>query len=206
MSLLATQVDFEPATAEEGAAALYYQPADGSGYRVDFAQFQQRIDALRGRVAPNGQKLAIWGCGFGSLVSLAVTAGYDAFGFDASTYAIARGKALLPAIASRLFVRDALVAASVTASRGDAGITGGRQFALLVTEDLLTCMSDAEITTTLPLLRGVCSTNLLHMVTPPDPTTTQDSRINWKSDEEWAALLNPPDAVYDCPADRVVVV
>jgi hypothetical protein len=88
MSLLATQQDFEPANATESASALYYQPADGSGCVIDFPYFQARIDSLKGRFAPNNQKLAIWGCGWGSLVNLCVTAGYDAYGFDASAYAI----------------------------------------------------------------------------------------------------------------------
>jgi hypothetical protein len=197
VSLLATQQDFEPANATEGASALYYQPADGSGYTVDSPYFQVRIDQLKGRAAPNNQKLAIWGCGWGSLVNVAVGAGYDAYGFDASAYAISRGKAVLPAIAGRLFQRDALISADVTASRGDAGIRGGARFALLVTEDLLTCMSDAEVNTTLPLLRGVCSANLLHLVSLLDTTTTQDGRINWKTAAQWKALLSPPDQVAD---------
>lgn len=199
MSLLAAQPDFEPANAAQGATALYYQPADGSGYSNAFPFFTDRINAIKGRAAPNNQKLAIWGCGWGQLVNLAVAAGYDAYGFDASTYAIARGKATQPAaIGARLFQRDALVAADLTASIKDAGIRGGgSKFALLVTEDLLTCMSDAEIQTALPLLRGAATANLLHLVSLLDTTTQQDPRINWKSAADWKALLSPPDVVAD---------
>lgn len=209
MSLLATQQDFEPANPTEGGSALYYQPADGTGYRIDFAYFQARVSALKQRLAPNGQKLAIWGCGWGSLVNLAVQAGYDAYGFDASAYAISRGQTILPAIAARLFVRDALNSADVTASATDAGIHGGNpRFTLLVTEDLLTCMSDAEVQTTLPLLRASCTTNLLHMVTPVDPWAQSnglnDQRINWKSDADWKAIVSPPDVTYDAVANAVV--
>ena len=198
--LLATQQDFEPANPIEGAAALYYEPDQplGSGYRqYDF--FQQRIDQLKGRVAPNNQKLAIWGCAFGYLVELAVNAGYDAYGFDASAYAINRGKQVMPAaIASRLFLRDATVAADVTASRNDAGLKGNTRFALLVTEDMFTCLTDAEVQTALPLLRGACSANLGHMLTVLERTGTgNDPRINWKSIAAWKALLAPPDQVID---------
>ena len=204
MSLLATQQDFEPANPTEGATALYYQPADGSGYSNSFPFFQARINSLKGRFAPNNQKLAIWGCGWGELVNLAVAAGYDAFGFDASAYAIARGQATQPpAVGARLFQRNALSSADVTASKTDAGVRGGAKFAVLVTEDLLTCMSDAEIQTTLPLLRGVCSANLLHVVSPLDPTTKQDARINWKTMAAWKALLTP-DAAYDAVTNQVV--
>jgi hypothetical protein len=208
VSLLAAQADFEPANPAEGATALYYQPADGSGYG-DFPSFQARVDALKQKLAPNNQKTAVWGCGWGYMVNLAVQAGYDAYGFDASPYAIARGKAVLPAIASRLFQRDALVAADVTASASDAGIHGGNpRFTLLVTEDLLTCMSDAEAQTTLPLLRARCTTNLLHIVTPVDPWAQanglNDSRINWKTDAQWKAIVSPPDQLYDAVANTVV--
>lgn len=200
MSLVATQQDYEPANPTEGATALYYAPAspDGTGYH-QFPYFQTRIDSLKGRFAPNNQKLAIWGCGFGYLVSLAVTAGYDAFGFDASSYAIGRGKTLLPAIAARLFVRDALVAADVTASAADAGIHGGNpRFALLLTEDLLTCMSDSEIQTTMPLLRARCTANLGHMLTVLEAAgVNNDPRINWKTTAAWKAILSPPDLVLD---------
>ena len=207
MSLLATAADVEP-TPTQGPTALYYQPADGSGYRIDYPFFQARVNALKQRLAPSGQKVAVWGCGWGSLVNLAVSAGYDAYGFDASAYAITRGKALLPSIAARLFQRDALVASDVTAAKTDAGISGNRQFALLVTEDVLACMSDAEISSTLPLLRGISSTNLLHMVTPLDPWAQahglSDSRINWKTDAQWKALLAPPDQVYDAVTNAVI--
>jgi len=204
LSLLATQQDFEPANATQGASALYYQPVDGSGYQ-QFPFFQTRVTSLRGFAAPNNQKLAVWGCGWGYLVSLCVTAGYDAYGFDASAYAITKGKQQLPTVASRLFQRDALVSADVTASASDAGIHGGNpRFALLVTEDLLTCMSDAEVQTTLPLLRARCTSNLLHIVTALDPTVPTDPRINWKTDAAWKAIVSPPDQLYDSVLGAVV--
>lgn len=199
MSLLATQQDFEPATPEEGAAALYYAPVSGEGYDCEGMRttIQMRIDALKGRFAPSNQKLAIWGCGWGWLVNLAVTAGYDAHGYDASQYAITKAQALYPALSARFHLRNALLNADMTPARRDAGLTGNQRFALLVTEDLLECMSDAEITTTLPLLRGICSANLLHIVTPSNPGSYMDSRVNWKTAAQWHALLTPPDVVTD---------
>lgn len=207
MSLLARREDFEPANPTEGATALYYSPATGAGYEAMAATFQLRIDSLRGRFAPSGQKTAIWGCGFGALVSLAVAAGYDAHGYDASQYALDRGAALYPAIASRLHLRSALVSGDMTPSRRDAGLQGAQRFALLVTEDLLECMSDAEIATCLPLLRGICSANLGHIVTPLDPwgydQGLSDPRVNWKTVAQWKALLTPPDLVLG-PAGEAV--
>lgn len=196
MSLFATQQDFEPATPEEGASALYYEPgnADGiTGYR-DFEAFTERVNQLKQRLAPNGQKAAIWGCGFGYMVRWATDAGYDAHGFDASAYAIGRGQTLLPNYAGRLHIRNALLSADMTPARRDAGLQGAQRFSLLVTEDLLTCMSDQEISVCLPLLRGICSTNLGHIVTPLEQAgENRDSRINWKTIAEWKAIVSPPD-------------
>lgn len=196
MSLLATQQDFEPVTPEEGSTALYYEPgnADGViGYR-DFAAFSERVNQLKQRLAPNGQKSAIWGCGFGYMVRWATDAGYDAHGFDASSYAIGRGQTLLPNYAGRLHIRNALLSTDMTPARRDAGLQGAQRFALLVTEDLLTCCSDAEISTVLTNLRGICSTNLAHIVTPIEQAgINRDPRINWKTIAEWKAIVSPPD-------------
>lgn len=204
--LLATRQDFEPANPTEGATALYYGPVDGSSYEAMAATFQLRIDSLKGRFAPNNQKLAIWGCGWGWLVSLAVTAGYDAHGYDASSYAITKGQARFPAIAARLHLRNALLSADMTPARQDAGLQGAQKFALLITEDLLECLTDAEITTCLPLLRGICSANLGHIVTPLDPwgqTHGADQRVNWKTYAQWKALLTPPDVVIGAAGEAV---
>lgn len=189
MSLQATQADFEG-----GAPGALYQNPTYNQYPF----FQTRIDSLSQRFAPNNQKLAIWGCGWGYLVQLAVTAGYDAFGFDSSAYAINKGKILLPNIASRLFVRDALIAADVTQSKKDAGLKGQTNFPLLVTEDMYSVFSDTEIQTSLPLLRGSSSANLLHLITPGDGGPDCDPRLNWKTITAWRAVFCPPDVVGDC--------
>lgn len=200
MSLLATRQDFEPANSEEGASALYYAPVSGEGYDCEGMRttIQMRIDTLKSRFAPSNQKTAIWGCGWGWLVNLAVQAGYDAHGYDASQYAITKAQALYPALSSRFHLRNALLSADMTPARRDAGLQGAQRFALLVTEDLLECMSDAEIATTLPLLRGICSANLGHIITPLDPWGQEngaDPRVNWKTYDQWKALLTPPDVV-----------
>lgn len=200
--LLARREDFEP-TPEEGPAALYWNPTTAQGY-VRFPFFQARIAQLRGRFAPIGQKVAVWGCGFGYLVDMLVAEGYDAFGYDASSYAIARGKALLPSIAGRLFVRNALVAGDMTPSRRDAGLQGNQRFPLLITEDLLSCLTDAEIAAALTNLRGISTSNLLHILTTFDSTApAHDPRCTWKTVNEWRAVVSPPDAVYDSATNTV---
>lgn len=201
MSLWATAADFE----QGGAGALYSNPPYS-----DYPFFQTRLDGLKQRFAPTGQKLLIVGCAFGYLVNLAVAAGYDAYGID-NAYAIGKAQALFPAIATKLIVADALTATTLDSAAKTAGLHGGTpKWPLLLTEDVLPCMSDAEIQTALTNLRARCTTNLLHFVTGGDGGPECDPRINWKpigGDPanpatipvgSWRAVLCPPDVVGDC--------
>lgn len=196
MSLLATQADYG---LPDGTPGVLYS----AGYQ-EYPFFQTRLDALKQRFAPTGQTLLIAGCGFGYLVNLAVNAGYNAFGIDGSSWAINQGKTLIPAIASRLAVADITNATQVDAASKAFGLKGGTpKYALLLTEDVLPCLSDAEITTALSVLRARCNANLLHMVTPGQSDANHDPRLNWKPLGEgasipagsWRALLCPPDVV-----------
>jgi len=206
VSLLATPADFEPANENEGANALYYRPHDGSGYDHQAEYFNARIAWLKSFAPPTNQKIAVWGCGWGTLVKLAVEAGYDAFGFDAADYAVTKGKGVHAPHAGRLFKRDALLSGDTTGSKRDAGLKGQAKFAVVVTEDLLTCMGDNEILTTLPLLRSIATT-CAHMITPEDPWASEnglnDFRINWKPPADWKAML-APDVVFDAVARSVI--
>jgi hypothetical protein len=189
MSLFATAADFE----QGGPGALYSNPP-----YMEYPYFQERINALIGRFAPNNQKLLIVGMGFGYLVNLAVTAGYDAFGID-NAYAVGKAQALFPSLASRFIVADALSASTLDAAAKTAGLHGGTpKWPLLITEDVLPCMSDAEIQTALTNLRARSSTNLLHFVMPDSGLAeAYDPRINWKTIDGWRAVLCPPDVVGD---------
>lgn len=197
MSLLANLADY----GTPGVPGVMYS----SGYQ-QYPFFTDRVNALKSRFAPNNQTLLIAGCGFGYLVNLAVQAGYNAFGIDGSSWAIQQGQALLPAIATRLAVADITVASQIDAATKGFGLKGGNpvKYALLVTEDVLPCLSDAEITTALTNLRARASSNLLHIITPGDGGPECDSRLNWKLFGDtatpapagsWRALLCPPDVV-----------
>jgi hypothetical protein len=191
--IIATREDFEPQTEAEHLTAMY------TSY-MDYPFFEERVNSIKGRFAPNNQKVAVWGCGWGYLVQKAVAAGYDAYGFDASPYAIQRGKELIPSIANRLFVRNALNSADMTPARRDAGIQGNARFTISVSEDMLTCLTDNEITTALVNMRSVQAQNvpIVHVVWPLLPDHPErDPRINWKSVDQWRSILCPPDIVYD---------
>lgn len=191
MSLVANQADYG---LPDGTPGVLYS----AGYH-QFPFFQTRIDDLKQRFAPTGQTLLIAGCGFGYLVNFAIQAGYNAFGIDASSWAINQGQTLIPSIASKLAVADITVATQVDAASKTFGLHGGTpKYALLLTEDVLSCLSDAEIQTALTVLRARCTTNLLHLVTPGVAGPGLDSRMNWKTIDGWRAVLCPPDIVGDC--------
>lgn len=184
---------------------------------LDGPWFQARVDELTGRFAPAGQKVLVAGAGFGYLVDRLVTAGYDAWGCDASAHVLAN------ATSARIVSGDVLSAASLDDVRDAAGLKGQQKFDLCVTEDLLTCFSDAEITTAVANLRDITQANLLHLVTcarpdwftdavvwdddlgqyVPGPTAAEqdlagrDPAFNWKTLAEWEAILTPPDTVLD---------
>ena len=189
MSLLANAADFEQ-------GGLYDPPYAEEGF------FADRLRYLRA-VGRKGQTLAVWGCAYGYLVRQALAWGFDAYGFDASAWAIARGRELHPELAGRLFVRDALSAADVQASLADAGQA---KFSRLVTEDMLTCMSDAEVIACLPLLRATSRTAPVHVAScldrVPYPESC-DKRLNWKSGASWKLLVDP-DLVFDALSQAVI--
>lgn len=196
MALLASAALFEQPD------GLYWHPVTNTGYR-EYPYFAERVDALRQRFAPNGQVSLVVGCGWGYLVNQAVAAGYDAYGIDASSYAIDKAKALFPAIASRFVLGDALTAAGMDAVSAAAGLHGNPpRFDLLITEDFLECLSDAEIATGLPLWRARCRTNLAHIVTPNDGSNL-DPRINWKTIDQWKAIVSPPDVLIGPNGEQI---
>lgn len=192
MSLLGSAALFEDPT------GLYWTPAEGTGY-TRYAFFGMRLDSLKQRFAPNGQKLLVAGCGWGFLVDELLTAGYDAWGCDASAYCVGKAPQVLPAAsAARVRQADVLVAAQLDAMARAAGLRGNPpRWDLLVTEDLLEMLTDAEIPTALALLRARCRANLGHIVTPFDPWegANCDPRVNWKTYDQWRAIVSPPDVL-----------
>lgn len=173
---------------------LTAERATGGWYTnyVRYPFYGNRSFTVRQNIA--GAVILVAGCGFGYLVDQLVTDGRNVWGLDASAYAISEGQARLPAIANRLRLGSVLLDADLVAARQAAGLRttgnpGQRQlFDLCITEDLLPCLTDAEIATALPLLR-THATRVAHIVTPLDPTTTQAPEMNWKTFAQWDALI-----------------
>src|SRR3989344_51243 len=187
--LIWTEADFEK------PGCFYCNPGSPPGVPAGYRRypfFADRLAMLKRRFAPDNQKLLIVGCGYGYLVDLALQAGYDAWGCDISPWAVARAQRVLPAAsAARVLLGDATSSTSLAAVKTAAGLKDDQKFAVLMTEDMLGCLTDGEIALALPALRAICSSKLLHLATPLDPSAEQDSRLNWKTGLEWKELVAP---------------
>lgn len=184
MSLIATEADFN--------GGWYANP----NY-TDYPFFAERAAEIQ-KFGAAGIHIVVAGCGYGYLVKRLFDLGYNAWGFDASTYAIDQGKALLPSIASRLTVADALSRSSLADMKSFTGKPGGQKVTAFVVEDLLTCMTDAEASTALAELRRIVvnSSGMFHIVTDVyDTTTVRNPIFNWKTLAEWKAFIGA-ETVY----------
>ena len=181
----ATRADFE----EEGG--LYWPPY---GDRLWFAD---RAASLRGRFV-QGKTLVV-GCGWGYTVHYALGLGMDAWGCDVSAYALQRATDVLPpGSRARLMVADATSTAQMDAVRTFAGLRGNQRFAGAVTEDMLGCLTDAEVAACLTEVRRVAQ-SVLHVITcgkADDQPGRRDPALVWRTQEQWKAIV-APDLVLD---------
>lgn len=173
-------------------------------YSPSYPHLIERATQIRGRFANTSMKMLIAGCGIGVLVKMLTDAGYtDVWGNDASSELITYGRALYPDIASRLLVADCLNNSgnslpSMTGVRRAAGLNGNNRFPVCITDDLLTVMSDAEVTASLIVLRATAST-LVHVLWPKSISgSEQDASLNWKTvPGEWQAFIGAGEWVVD---------
>ncbi len=179
--------------------------ADASRFEGGWYTAYQRYPFFAARAAwvsaqiPTG-KILVAGCGPGYLVDELVNLGRDAWGIDAASYCATRF--VLPA---RTMQADSLVRSQLAAVRTFAGLQGNARFAGLVTDDLLPCFSDGEVTIAITESRRI-ATVVLHIVTcskAGDPAGSRNPELNWKSHAQWAALATP-DKVYDAETGAVL--
>ncbi len=197
MSRIGTLADFGLGAGPFADNRMYTQFDPNANYLV------QRAAAIRGRFATLTISILVAGCGTGIMVKRLKDLGYtNVWGCDISTELINYGKAQYPDIASRLLVANCLnnsgnTLPSMTGVRRAAGLSGNNRFTLLITDDLLTVMSNAEVATCLPILRATGST-VIHVLWPLDPTTTQDPTLNWKTvPQGWQAVIGNGEWVMD---------
>lgn len=157
-----------------------YRPAGAAHYRDG-----EWVDARVQRLAAKGfaGKILVAGCAHGFLVAKLRALGLDAWGIDASTWAVSQD-------ASGGFVKlgNVLVSADVAGVKAAAGLKGGQKFTVCVTEDLLPCLTDSEVATALTELRAV-STSLYHLVTDAHLAAERDPAFNWKKLPAWKTAV-----------------
>lgn len=204
MSRISTLADFGLGAGPFPAGRLYTAYDPSASYLLD------RATQIRGRFSNLSTKILVAGCGIGTLVQLLTNLGYtDVWGCDISSELINHGKSLYPTIASRLLVADCLnnsgsTLPSMTGVRRAAGLNGGNRFALCITDDVLTVMSDTEVQTCLTVLRATAQT-LVHVLWPKyTDGTVQDPTLNWKSvPTEWQATIGNGEWVVNAVTGAV---
>lgn len=151
----------------------------------NFASLASKFIAKFGSigVALAGKKVLVVGCAYGYLVQELVNLGVDAYGMDISTFAISQAPS---SISSRVMVGDVRVAADLTAVKIFAGLTGNNKFALIIDEDMLCCLTDAEATAFCVAARKICS-YLCHLVTIGAHLITW---YNYHTITEWKSILD----------------
>ena len=200
MARLATAADFEGQMPD----SLYSAYTRFPFFAWRAAYVDRLWDRLRRRGTFNGTltrqqtKIAVAGAAYGYLVEELIALGFDAWGFDASAYAIGRMQTSVDLTTrGRVLQKDLLVSTQVTDVRRAAGLTGQNRFHLGVTEDVLPVMSDAEIAQAIGVARSA-SLALLHIVTPgvaSDPAKV--SPLNWKTMDQWRTFLTSNNQMPD---------
>lgn len=167
--------------------------------------FAQDADSLTARYPALGRVL-VAGCGYGYLVDELAARGWDAWGCDASPHSIGER------ISARIQGFDVLVRSDMVALRT---LAGGR-FDLIVDEELLGVLSDAEIPVALTELRRIAAPparELFHIITcaneldegPLSPARTVYPEFSWRSHSQWVALIGNGESVMNREGGKQVI-
>ena len=176
MSLLATQQDFEA----NGLYSNYYR----------WPLFRRRAEIIRQTYNPT--TVLVIGCGWGFLVDELRNKNIEAWGADLSEYAIRKAHTEVPDSYRHIEKADGRNARHLQR-------VGPGYFDLAVTEDVLTvCSNEQEVDRFVSAARAV-SDQTFHIVTCwlpeqdqyPEKVAGRDSRVLWKYEEEWTALVAP---------------
>lgn len=137
-----------------------------------------------------GRKVLIVGCAFGYMIEYLLALGVDPYGIDVSSYAIGQAD---PSIASRVYTGDATQDAVVKAAKQAFGMKRNDRFDLIVSEDLLVCLTDAEAQAADQAWRANAQ-QVGHRVTT-HPIVGGWYNIHMLA--EWRALLGPQSWLWD---------
>jgi SAM-dependent methyltransferase len=176
MPIVFTQADFE---------SVYYKDPYGLPPYRDNSMFLDRAGMIKGRFTTG--KILIAGCGHGYTIRHLLNAGADVYGCDASAYALQQAATIAP---NRVTQADVLNRTQMTGTLTFAGLKTNQKFTGLISEDMWSYFTDAEVTAALVELRRL-SNALLHIVTAVESETERDPTLNWKTLEAWKTLLAP---------------
>ncbi len=174
MPIIFTQQDFE---------STYYKDPYGLLPYRDNSMFLDRAGMIKGRWATG--KILIAGCGYGYTVKHLLNLGADAYGCDASAYAVQQAATVAP---NRVVQANVLDRTQMTSVLTFAGLRSNQRFTGLVAEDMWSYFTDTEVALALLELRRL-SNAVLHIVTAVESETERNPALNWKTLEVWKVLL-----------------
>lgn len=132
---------------------------------------------------PVGRRVGVLGCAYGYSVLEMRALGINAYGIDVSAFAISQAPV---AVAPFLMQGDATVRNVLNSFRTFAGLTGNAKFDILLSEDLLPCLSDSEVTAASGEWRSRHGTRIAHRVSTHQVLNPVH---NWHTLVEWRALI-----------------
>lgn len=177
MAVIYTQADYEGNFIRDP----YRLP--GQPHYHDDPEYERRSSAIRGRFSIG--KILVAGCGYGYTVRHLINLGIDAWGIDASAYAVQQASTIVP---GRVTQANILIRSELTACLTFAGLKTNQKFTAIVTEDVLTCLTDAEIVMALTELRRI-GTVVFHIVNAVELEANRLLQFNWKTPAQWKTVV-----------------
>lgn len=165
--------------------------------------FAEKADYILGRwPTAVGQKVLVVGCGPGAyLVEQLVNRGVNCYGIDAFAKDPNHGFVTIapsPAIAARCILdADTTNNSDVSRIKGRdfADLRGNARFFLVITEDVLPCLTAQDAGVAVGIIQA-STTNALHILTcnrnpdSPDPERDTSLGFNWLTQAAWRSLIN----------------
>ena len=160
------------------------------GFVRDCSMYSAAVSDAAGIIAALGinstHKIGVIGAAYGWVTNqIAQQTGCVVAAVDTSTY-IQSGKAANADIA--ILNADVSAGSGRAAIRQALGITGNNKASFMITEDVLPLLNDTECVQLSTHLHNL-SNVVVHWVSLVEPESKQDPRLNWKTIEQWKALL-----------------
>jgi hypothetical protein len=132
--------------------------------------------------------IAILGAGYGWSVEEFLAAGYTNV-IACDTSAVIQGNKAVNAVVT-IHNEGGSTNNSKRTIRQLLGRGQNQKIDWAITEDILPCFTDAEITQYAPHLRDI-ATNVAHWVSPTFEGAVHTLDLNWKTIDQWKALMSP---------------